>query len=108
MWISFTKFELTTSSEDCVEKARGIYKEANESLRNTDEKEERMMLLEAWKDFEVNRWIHLSTLATFINFISDGTLALHMTIDYMWPSTTKVHLVGQIDFEVMNEIVCKI
>ena len=33
--------------------ARGIYKEANEALRGTEEKEERMMLLEAWKDFEV-------------------------------------------------------
>ncbi|XP_072032048.1 crooked neck-like protein 1 [Amphiura filiformis] len=62
VWISFTKFELTTGSEDCVTNAREIYKEANESLRNTDEKEERMMLLEAWKDFE-NECGDESTLA---------------------------------------------
>ncbi len=53
VWISFTKFELTTGSDECINNAREVYKEANEALRNTEEKEERMMLLEAWKDFEV-------------------------------------------------------
>lgn len=33
--------------------SRSIYKEAHRRLKNADEKEERLVLLEAWKDFEV-------------------------------------------------------
>merc|ERR1711979_183055 len=34
------------------EQARHVYEEANKELRRAREKEERLMLLEAWRDFE--------------------------------------------------------
>ena len=40
-----------------MERARRIYKDANKGLRDTEEKEERLILLEAWKDFEVKKII---------------------------------------------------
>ncbi|XP_038072799.1 crooked neck-like protein 1 [Patiria miniata] len=52
VWISFAKFELSVGAEGCVERARCIYKDASKALRDSEEKEERLMLLEAWKDFE--------------------------------------------------------
>ncbi|XP_033632294.1 crooked neck-like protein 1 [Asterias rubens] len=52
VWISFAKFELSIGLEGCLERARRIYKDANKGLRDTEEKEERLILLEAWKDFE--------------------------------------------------------
>lgn len=53
VWISFAKFELSVGDENCVAMSRSIYKEAHRRLKNADEKEERLLLLEAWKDFEV-------------------------------------------------------
>ncbi|KAM9317196.1 crooked neck-like protein 1 [Gastrophryne carolinensis] len=52
VWISFAQFELTTGGEDTLGKCRQIYEEANKSLRNSEEKEERLMLLESWRSFE--------------------------------------------------------
>lgn len=53
MWISYAKFERGTEEEDAVEKARSVYRRANQQLQNSMEKEERLMLLEAWQEFEV-------------------------------------------------------
>ncbi|CAH2253441.1 crooked neck 1 [Pelobates cultripes] len=52
VWISFAQFELTTGSDDVIENCRLIYEEANKSLRNCEEKEERLMLLESWRHYE--------------------------------------------------------
>ncbi|XP_077138912.1 crooked neck-like protein 1 [Ranitomeya variabilis] len=52
VWISFAQFELTTGSDDTVMKCRQIYEEANKTLRNCEEKEERLMLLESWRSYE--------------------------------------------------------
>ncbi|GFR13846.1 crooked neck-like protein 1 [Trichonephila clavata] len=53
VWISYARFELGCGEGgDAVLQARRIYEKANKSLRNASQKEERMMLLEAWKDFE--------------------------------------------------------
>ncbi|XP_018432138.1 PREDICTED: crooked neck-like protein 1 [Nanorana parkeri] len=52
VWISFAQFELTTGAEDTLAKCRQIYEEANKTLRNCEEKEERLMLLESWRSFE--------------------------------------------------------
>ncbi|GIY46157.1 crooked neck-like protein 1 [Caerostris darwini] len=53
VWISYARFELGCSDDkDHILQARHIYERANKSLRNSNQKEERMMLLEAWKDFE--------------------------------------------------------
>lgn len=52
VWISYAKFELSIESSDRLQRSRQIYEEANRSLRNCEEKEERLMLLESWRDFE--------------------------------------------------------
>ncbi|GFU46734.1 crooked neck-like protein 1 [Trichonephila clavipes] len=53
VWISYARFELGCGEGgDAILQARRIYEKANKSLRNASQKEERMMLLEAWKDFE--------------------------------------------------------
>jgi len=50
---------MTTGEPDAVSRARDVYKEANNSFRdNADAKEERMMVLEAWRTHEVC-WINL-------------------------------------------------
>ncbi|KAM4833006.1 crooked neck-like protein 1 isoform X2 [Urocitellus parryii] len=52
VWISFAQFELSTGKEGSVAKCRQIYEEANKTMRNCEEKEERLMLLESWRSFE--------------------------------------------------------
>lgn len=60
VWLSFAKFELSVdySGEDAslqgvnVDVARRVYERANEQLRSVGEKEARVILLEAWRDFE--------------------------------------------------------
>lgn len=52
VWISYAKFELSIDSPERLQKCRQIYEEANKSMRSCEEKEERLMLLESWRDFE--------------------------------------------------------
>lgn len=52
MWISYAKFELSIDGADRLQKCRQIFEEANKSMRSCEEKEERLMLLESWRDFE--------------------------------------------------------
>lgn len=56
VWISYAKFELACAEnaegELNVKVARRIYERANESLKSLPEKENRVILLEAWRDFE--------------------------------------------------------
>lgn len=54
VWMSYAKFELSTESEDKMNigLARRVYERANDCLRNNAEKESRVLLLEAWKEFE--------------------------------------------------------
>lgn len=52
VWISFAQFELSSGKEGSVAKCRQIYEEANKTMRNCEEKEERLMLLESWRSFE--------------------------------------------------------
>lgn len=52
VWISYAKFELSIDGPDRLQKCRQIFEEANKSMRNCEEKEERLMLLESWRDFE--------------------------------------------------------
>ncbi|XP_070577296.1 crooked neck-like protein 1 [Ptychodera flava] len=54
VWISYAQFEASVGDEDCVVRARSIYERANKMLRRSEEKEDRLMLLESWRDFEVN------------------------------------------------------
>lgn len=59
VWMSFAKFEMGLSHGDSgqdaelnVRLARRIYERANEMLRQLGDKESRVLLLEAWRDFE--------------------------------------------------------
>lgn len=55
MWLSYAKFELNNKVEGDdinVLLARRIYEKANENLKNSPEKETRVLLLENWRDFE--------------------------------------------------------
>uniref|UniRef100_UPI00358F3A2E crooked neck-like protein 1 n=1 Tax=Myxine glutinosa TaxID=7769 RepID=UPI00358F3A2E len=53
VWISFARFELSVDAPHREERSRRIFEEGNRSLRGCEEREERLMLLEAWRDFEV-------------------------------------------------------
>lgn len=53
VWISFAQFEQSTDDERRIENVRQVYIKANNALQNGD-KEERLMLLETWKSFEVD------------------------------------------------------
>uniref|UniRef100_A0A2H6NHW4 Suppressor of forked domain-containing protein n=1 Tax=Micrurus carvalhoi TaxID=3147026 RepID=A0A2H6NHW4_9SAUR len=52
VWISFAQFELSADKKNNLPRCRQIYEEANKTMRNCEEKEERLMLLESWKSFE--------------------------------------------------------
>ncbi|XP_062857787.1 crooked neck-like protein 1 [Trichomycterus rosablanca] len=52
VWISYAQFEFSTEGEERLQRCRQVYEEANHGLRTCEEKEERLMLLEAWRDFE--------------------------------------------------------
>merc|ERR1719430_3124968 len=52
VWLSYAQFELQVDHEDRLQQARHVYEQANKALRQAREKEERLMLLEAWRDSE--------------------------------------------------------
>ncbi|CAH0393089.1 unnamed protein product [Bemisia tabaci] len=53
VWISYAQFEMANADSDDVSPARRVFERANQSLKMAaGEKEERVMLLEAWRDFE--------------------------------------------------------
>ncbi|KGL75696.1 Crooked neck-like 1, partial [Tinamus guttatus] len=52
VWISFAQFELSAGKEESLPRCRQVYEEANKAMRNCEEKEERVMLLESWRNFE--------------------------------------------------------
>ncbi|VDI25570.1 crooked neck [Mytilus galloprovincialis] len=56
VWISFGQFEKTTGEDSYIDKARTVYKEANNAMKSAGEKEERLMLLESWQEFEVGKF----------------------------------------------------
>lgn len=54
VWLSYAQFEMSTGQEDCVAKARHVFSKANQTFKeNAEAKEERMMVLDAWKQHEV-------------------------------------------------------
>lgn len=55
VWISYAKFELTSeTAEDGmnVSLARRVYERGNECQKNLNDRDSRVLLLEAWRDFE--------------------------------------------------------
>lgn len=51
--MSYAQFEQSLADDHSLQQTRGVYRQANSALKDCDEKEERLMLLEAWKEFEV-------------------------------------------------------
>ncbi|KAL5275078.1 CRNKL1 family protein [Megaselia abdita] len=55
VWISYAKFELSSNHNEIefgLQLARRIYDRANDNLRQSGDKESRVLILEAWRDFE--------------------------------------------------------
>ena len=52
VWLSLSQFELGIDDETSISRARRVFEKGNERLRG-NEKEERLMLLEGWKAFEL-------------------------------------------------------
>jgi crooked neck len=52
--MSYAQFELSINDSNSFKKCREVYRKANNELKQSEEKEERLMLLEAWKEFEVS------------------------------------------------------
>lgn len=52
VWISFAMFELSVEDPERLQRSRQVFEDANKSLRSCEVKEERLLLLEAWRDFE--------------------------------------------------------
>lgn len=54
VWISFAKFELGADEDvgNAVRAARSVFERASRVAKNWEDKESRMMLLEAWQEFE--------------------------------------------------------
>jgi len=57
VWISFAQFELNADEGDkqgALERARKVFENAYKSMKEKELKEERVLLLESWKEFETN------------------------------------------------------
>lgn len=54
VWISYAKFEFTSAADDGsnVSPARRVYERGNDCQRNLNDREARVLILEAWRDFE--------------------------------------------------------
>nr|CAJ38789.1 crooked neck protein [Platynereis dumerilii] len=52
VWISYAQFELSTGLTDAIANCREVYCQGSNSLKRTDNKEETVMLIEAWREFE--------------------------------------------------------
>lgn len=52
VWLSYSKFEISTNTEEGVGNAREVFRRANKSLKTGNLTEERAMVLEAWQRFE--------------------------------------------------------
>eukprot|EP00794_Sanderia_malayensis_P017528 gene17528-19278_t len=52
VWISYAQFEANSGEDGSAELARGVYERGDRSLQQPEAKEERLMLLESWKNFE--------------------------------------------------------
>ncbi|XP_046692236.1 crooked neck-like protein 1 [Silurus meridionalis] len=52
VWKSYAQFELSMEDEERLQRCRLVYEKGNRSLRTSEKKEQRFMLLEAWMNFE--------------------------------------------------------
>lgn len=55
VWMSYAQFELSVGGEEALTNCRRVYKDAHAALQKAgtaDSKESRLVILEAWRDFE--------------------------------------------------------
>lgn len=52
VWLSYAQFEANSNTENSQDRARSIYKKAYAELKQAASNESRLMVLEAWKEFE--------------------------------------------------------
>ena len=65
--MSYAQFEMTTSQADCVFRAREVFSRANKMFKeNPEAKEERMMIMESWKQHEVRHYCFALSILLFI------------------------------------------
>ena len=55
VWLSLAQFEASIDEPDSIDRARDVFEQAYKSLRTVSDKEERLMLVENWLDFEVTK-----------------------------------------------------
>jgi crooked neck len=53
VWLSLAQFEASIDESDSMDRARDVFEQAYKTLRTATDKEERLMLVEHWLDFEV-------------------------------------------------------
>eukprot|EP01134_Creolimax_fragrantissima_P000225 CFRG0225T1 len=52
VWLTYATFEASIGNSKSVAMARNVYEQADKHMRDHDLNEERLMVLEAWRDFE--------------------------------------------------------
>ncbi|CAF5146781.1 unnamed protein product, partial [Rotaria magnacalcarata] len=52
VWLSLAQFEASIDESDSIDRARDVFEQAFKTLRTANDKEERLMLVEHWLDFE--------------------------------------------------------
>ncbi|CAF0939521.1 unnamed protein product [Rotaria sordida] len=55
VWLSLAQFEAVIDESDSIDRARDVFEQAYKTLRTANDKEERLMLVENWLDFEKER-----------------------------------------------------
>ena len=62
------QFEASIGEADSIDRARDVFEQAYKTLRTASDKEERLMLVEHWLEFEVREekhWVKMRILSVF-------------------------------------------
>ena len=65
VWLSLAQFEASIDDSNSSDRARDVFEQAYKTLRTANDKEERLMLVENWLNFEVKE-----TKRHFLNVLS--------------------------------------
>jgi len=60
------QFEASIDESDSMDRARDVFEQAYKTLRTANDKEERLMLVEHWLDFEVRNEVLFSSIFFFL------------------------------------------
>lgn len=64
------QFEASLEESDSIDRARDVFEQAFKALRTADDKEERLMLVEHWLEFEVRKLIIFYIVKCVIFYLS--------------------------------------